>query len=46
VGAVRASAGIATNEQDVERLLAFVKSFVDFVPTADHIWRMPVMEGS
>ncbi len=45
VGAVRASAGIATNEQDVQRLLTFVKSFADFVPTTDHIWKMPTIEG-
>lgn len=44
VGAVRASAGIATNEQDVQRLIAFVKSFVDFMPESDHIWHMPTVE--
>ena len=44
VGAVRASAGIATNENDVQRLLAFVKTFVDFVPTSNHVWHMPTIE--
>ncbi len=46
IGAVRASAGIATNEHDVQRLVAFIETFIDFVPESDHVWRMPTMEGS
>jgi selenocysteine lyase/cysteine desulfurase len=38
IGAVRASAGIATNDSDVQRLIAFMSTFVDFVPDSDHIW--------
>lgn len=45
IGAVRASVGIATNESDIRRLVSFMNTFVDFMPTADHIWRMPIVEG-
>ncbi|MCA0454773.1 MAG: aminotransferase class V-fold PLP-dependent enzyme [Chloroflexi bacterium] len=45
IGAVRASIGIATNEQDIQRLVNFLKTFIDFMPTADHIWRMPSVDG-
>ncbi|MBI1279802.1 MAG: aminotransferase class V-fold PLP-dependent enzyme [Anaerolineaceae bacterium] len=42
VGAVRASSGIATNDHDVQRLIAFVSTFIDFVPASDKVWQMPV----
>ncbi len=44
VGAVRASSGIATNQRDVQRLVDFIGTFVDFVPDSDHVWRMPTRE--
>jgi selenocysteine lyase/cysteine desulfurase len=47
VGAIRTSAGIATNEQDVQRLLEFIKSFADYVPEPNHTWHLhPSIEGS
>lgn len=45
IGAVRASVGIATNENDVHRLVGFLNSFVDYVPEAGHVWHMPVVQG-
>lgn len=41
VGAVRASVGIATNEADVQRFIAFMRTFVDFTPETGTIWHMP-----
>jgi len=41
VGAVRVSLGIASNDADVDRLLAFMKRFVDFEPGPDYQWRVP-----
>ena len=47
VGAIRTSAGIATNEHDVQRLLEFMKSFADYVPEPNHTWHIhPSIEGS
>lgn len=46
VGAVRASVGIASNESDVRRLIAFLSTFADFEPAEEYVWRAPQMEGS
>ncbi len=45
IGAIRASSGIATNEADIDRLISFMASFVDFVPETDHLWRLPHVAG-
>jgi selenocysteine lyase/cysteine desulfurase len=41
VGAVRASLGIASNEADVRRFVAFISTFQDYVPEVGFIRRMP-----
>lgn len=38
IGAVRASAGIASNDEDISRVIRLMQSFIDFTPQSDHLW--------